>query len=222
MAGKKRPTKQTWKKILAGIMGATILGTGAIAYKNLPYFIGEKVVEVVDGDTIIIENRQPIRLYGLNAPELQNYLGDKAKDTLTSLVLNKKVILREPLSDGRGRVMALVYQNGRLINEIMIKSGLAQYRRQGGSETIKLSAANDYARKNKIGIYSSMCYQTESPNSKCIIKGNYNDQNGTRFYFQPSCRFYNLVIIEKHQGDEWFCTERQARAAGFSKSPNCE
>lgn len=202
-------------------MGTAILGTGVIAYKNLPYFIGEKVVEVVDGDTIIIENRQPIRLYGLNAPDLKYCLGKEAKSVLSSLVLNKKVILREPLSDKRGRILALVYQSGRLINEIMIKSGLAQYHRQGGSETKKLRTANDYARKNKIGIYSSKCYQTTSPNSDCTIKGNYDEQKGIKVYFPESCKYYNLVIIEKHQGDDWFCTEDEAIKAGFSKSPGC-
>ena len=159
---KKKKSNYRWRKLLIGIVGTTVVGIGAYSYKNLPFYIGEKVVEVVDGDTLIIANRQPIRLYGINAPELEYCLGKDAKDALTSLILNKKVILREPLSDGRGRILALVYQNGRLINEIMIKSGLAQYRRQGGSETEKLSKAN---------------------------------------------------------GDRWFCTEKQAQKAGFTKAP---
>lgn len=202
-------------------LGTAALGISTYTSRTLSNFNGELVTEVVDGDTFFIANRQPIRLFDLNAPELEHCMGLDAKAALSSLILNKKIILREPLSDGRGRIMALVYQNGRLINEILVKSGLAQARRESGSENEKMKKANEFARKNKIGIWSSKCYQTEPPNPKCNIKGNKNDQNGTKFYFPPSCRFYNLVIIEKHQGDDWFCTEKEAQKAGFKKSPGC-
>src|SRR3989338_880674 len=135
MPVKKSRHAPFWKKLLLIGLGVSALGVSTYSSKILTNFTGEKVIEVVDGDTIFIANRQPIRLYGINAPELGNCMGKDAKTALSSLVLNKKVILREPMSDGRGRVMALVYQSGKPVNEIMVKSGLAQYRRYGGSET---------------------------------------------------------------------------------------
>ena len=221
MPVKKSKHVPIWKKLLLIALGVSALGVSTYSSGTLSNFTGEKVVEVVDGDTIIIANRQPIRLYDLNAPEIGDCMGKDAKEAMTSLVLNKKVILREPRSDGRGRVLALVYQNGKLINEIMVKSGLAQARRDGGSETVKMNRANVFARKNKIGIWSPTCYQTEPPDPNCNIKGNVNDQNGSRYFFPTDCRFYNLVIIEKHQGDAWFCSEAEAIKAGFPKSPGC-
>jgi micrococcal nuclease len=190
--------------------------------KALPYFVGEKVVEVVDGDTFIIANRQPIRLYGLDAPELPHCLGQEAKEALSSLVLGKRVILREPFSDGGSRVMTLVYADGKLINEVMLRAGLAQYRRQGGSETDALKQASDVAKNENIGIYSPTCYQTTPPNPKCAIKGNYDERKAENIYTMPQCNYYSLVIVQKHQGDAWFCSEQEAKEAGFTRSVDCK
>jgi endonuclease YncB( thermonuclease family) len=216
---KKKTKALIWKKFLAAALATITIGGAASVH---PYFRGEKVVEVVDGDTIILENRQPIRLYGLNAPELSYCLGSEAKEALTKLTLGKRVYIREPLSDGRGRVMALIYnKEGLLANEAMVRSGLSQYKRQGGSETKRLKEASDYARENHIGIYSPTCYQTEPPNPRCTIKGNHDEHTGRAYYFSTACNYYSLVTVQKHQGDNWFCTEKEAKDAGFTKSPDC-
>ena len=197
---------------------ALVTGSAALV---LPYYIGEKVVEVVDGDTFFISNRQPIRLYGVDAPELTYAYGQQAKTALTKLVLGKRVILREPLSDGRGRVMALVYVDGKLVNEYLVKNGLAVYRRQAGSETQVMKAANAYARENHLGIFAPDCYQFSPPDPKCPVKGNIDDRTREKLYIPVGCPVYNQVVIEKNMGETWFCSENQALKAGFSKSPSC-
>ena len=62
----------------------------------------------------------------------------------------------------------------------MIVQGLAEYQRQGESETATLKAANDYARKNKLGIFSLLCTQVIPPDPKCSIKGNFDAQIAQR------------------------------------------
>lgn len=223
MSKKKKNTIPRWKKLLVAALAAGTIGGGALAAGNLSYFKGEKVIEVVDGDTFIIQNKQPIRLYGVNAPELKNCMGQDAKQALTTLILGKRVQLREPVTDkGTRRVMALVYQNKTLINEVMIRSGLAQYYGEGQSQAERMKKANVYARDNRIGIYSPVCYQTEPPNPNCTIKGNFNDYNDKKEYFTPACDHYGNVIILKYQGDDWFCTETEAKNAGFTKSDTCK
>jgi len=143
-----------WKKAAAaGALAATAAGISM----GLPYFVGEKVVEVVDGDTFIIANRQPIRVYGIDAPDLEHCFGQEAKGELSKLVLHKRVILREPLTEGGGRVMALVYVNGKLINEQLVRGGFGVYRRQAGSEKEVMIEANNFARTNNLGVYSPKC-----------------------------------------------------------------
>ena len=118
--------------------------------------------------------------------------------------------------------MALVYIDGLFVNEFMIKNGFASSTREAGVETVAVKAANDYARANKIGIYSPLCTQTEPPDPKCNIKGNYDYQQRQKIYFLPSCGYYSMVEIKKYQGDAWFCTQKEAQKAGFTKSASCQ
>ncbi len=50
----------------------------------------------------------------------------------------------------------------------------------------------------------------------CRIKGNIS-ANG-RIYHVPGQRFYSRTIIDPSGGERWFCTEADARAAGWRKS----
>lgn len=222
MSRKKKSTIPRWKKLLVAALAAGTIGGGAIATGNLPYFKGEKVVEIIDGDTFFIENHQRIRLFGVNAPELSYCMGNDAKNALSSLILGKRVHIRNPVSDRYGRIMALVYQDRTFVNDVMLRSGLAQYDGAGLREREQLYQADMYARKNKIGIYSSICTKTEPPTPTCTIKGNVNTTTDHKDYFLPECGFYSAVIIYTFEGDEWFCTEAQARKAGFTKSDTCK
>ena len=52
------------------------------------------------------------------------------------------------------------------------------------------------------------------PDPSCAIKGNVNSK-GERIYHTPSSRSYNNTDVKPEEGDRWFCTEDEARAAGF-------
>jgi endonuclease YncB( thermonuclease family) len=209
------------KVLLASLL--TVLSAGTVYTVKKAPANTEKVVEVVDGDTFFIANRQPIRLYGLNAPELDYCLGQEAKAAFTKLVLNKQVELREPITDNFGRIMALVYVDGQLVNEKLLHAGLAESNRSVSSAQDVMRAANDYARANKVGIFSAQCYQITPPDSKCAIKGNKDEANKNALvYTMPQCDHYSGVIVEKFKGEQWFCTEAEAVKAGYTKSPNCK
>ncbi len=53
----------------------------------------------------------------------------------------------------------------------------------------------------------------QAPSPNCIIKGNLN-RSGERIYFQPGQLDYSRINMTK-QGTRWFCTEDEARAAGW-------
>jgi micrococcal nuclease len=222
MSQKKKAKFPTWKKLLAVAVTTATIGAGTVAVKNLPYYIGEDVLEVVDGDTFFIKaNHQPVRLYGVDAPELGYCLGDEARRALSNLILGKKVFLRNPFADGSGRVIALVYADGKLVNEIMVKAGLVDYK-NGGAESNAMKEANDYARGNKIGIFSEKCLQTKPPNPSCSIKANYSEETKQKTYYTPLCGYYSLVFVQLYRGDAWFCSEAEAVKAGFTKAESCK
>lgn len=207
------------KKILALVSAAAIVGAGGAGiYKALPYFVGEKVTQVLDGDSFKIANKQTIRLASLDAPETGNCMASAATAALTKKILGKRVVLRDVKTDIYRRIMALVYVNGELVNAYMIKNGFAVSTREAGQENAAVSAANLYAREHHLGVYSSACYQPDPPDPECPIKGNIDDKTREKQYLLPDCRHYSKVIIEKSFGEAYFCTEKEAQAAGFTKS----
>ncbi len=199
-----------------------VVGVAAAATLSLPYFVGENVKDIRDGDTFTISNGQLIRLYGLDSPEPENCYGPEATRELDRLIAGKRVVLREPIVDHFRRVVALVYVEGKLVNEIMIRDGFAHYERSGQSESQALTEANQFARANSLGIYGAECYQPNPPDPKCVIKGNYDRDKYAWVYLTPDCPYYNKTIIEKFMGERYFCSESEAEAAGFTKAKFCK
>ncbi|QIK73084.1 hypothetical protein G7070_13450 [Propioniciclava coleopterorum] len=52
----------------------------------------------------------------------------------------------------------------------------------------------------------------------CAIKGNISVKTGERIYHVPGQEYYEQTVINEAYGERWFCTEREARAAGWRKS----
>lgn len=51
----------------------------------------------------------------------------------------------------------------------------------------------------------------------CNIKGNVNTR-GERIYHVPGQRYYDATEISASHGERWFCSEAEARAAGWRRS----
>jgi endonuclease YncB( thermonuclease family) len=51
----------------------------------------------------------------------------------------------------------------------------------------------------------------------CDIKGNINGR-GQRIYHVPGGRYYGETQIDTRAGERWFCSEQEARAAGWRRS----
>ena len=61
--------------------------------------------------------------------------------------------------------------------------------------------------------------QTPSPASnQCVIKGNISINTGERIYHVPGQKFYSPTKISPQYGERWFCSEAEARAAGWRKA----
>lgn len=126
-----------------------------------------KVIEVVDGDTVKVEQLGTIRLIGINTPETRapgrpvECFGRQATEHLTKLINGKEITLEQDSSqqevDRYGRILAYVHHGGRNINLAMIEDGYAYeytynvpYKYQ---QDFKL--AQDDARQNNRGLWAS-------------------------------------------------------------------
>lgn len=52
---------------------------------------------------------------------------------------------------------------------------------------------------------------------ECNIKGNVSTK-GERIYHVPGQEYYDDTVIQSSHGERWFCSEEEARAAGWRRS----
>ncbi len=212
--------KSSWKKVVVAASAIAIVA-GSVGVIGRVVEAGEVVTEVIDGDTFIISNKQSIRFFGVDAPELEHCFGKEAKEILERKILGKKVILKSPRTDFYKRVQAYVYLDGEFINEYMAKNGLAFDHGFGNVESEIINDANNFARENKIGIYSEKCSPSTPPKKGCVVKGQLSYHGEGKVYIVPGCVNYGHALVERFRGEDWFCSEKEARDAGFVKAKSC-
>jgi len=221
----KKKKKKNNKK-LTGMMGILFMvAMGMSGYKiweSGKFDDGIKVIGVLDGDTITVEGKTRFRLRNIDAPEMNFCGGKEAKDALTKLIGKNRVRIEEEIIDKWGRPMGLVYSGEVLINEEMLKSGWAEYHADKTTVADKLKAISDDNKVNSRGIFGK-CWQMENTKKpECNIKGNIDSSNSSlKRYYYPGCVQYKTTIVQLDRGEEWFCSEAEAKKAGYVKSERC-
>jgi hypothetical protein len=61
--------------------------------------------------------------------------------------------------------------------------------------------------------FTSAPPESQAPRPGCDIKGNISD-NG-RIYHLPGGAYYARTRIDESRGERWFCSESEARTAGW-------
>lgn len=184
-----------------------------------------KVIGVIDGDTVVLENKTRLRLRQVDAPESEFCGGSQAKNLLTSYVQDKAVTITEQIPDQTGRAIAFLTVGDIQVNAKLLASGWVRYHSDTTAQTPHLKEVAAQAKKEKRGIFSELCLQTVNPdNPKCIIKGNLENKrtSGRKLYYSPNCAQYKFVQIEKDLGEQWFCSEKEASSAGYIKAATCK
>jgi hypothetical protein len=54
--------------------------------------------------------------------------------------------------------------------------------------------------------------------SSCDIKGNISINSGEKIYHVPGQEHYDETVISPQYGERWFCSEAEARAAGWRRA----
>jgi len=65
---------------------------------------------------------------------------------------------------------------------------------------------------------SSSVRRSVSSSGGCDIKGNISVNTGEYIYHVPGQRYYDETRINPLYGERWFCSEAEARAAGWRRS----
>lgn len=188
--------------------------------KQQPLISDYAVIGVIDGDTFLIEGKHKIRLRHTQAPELNFCGGPEAKKALDDLIKGKRVTFKNEIPDPWGRQMAMVFVGDKNINLEIVRTGLSRYYHDATPFEDEMKNAGALAEKEKLGIFKN-CESITPPDPKCVIKGNIRNDRDTKKYYLPDCPQYKFAKVSQDLGEQWFCTEKEANAAGFTKAENC-
>jgi endonuclease YncB( thermonuclease family) len=166
--------------------------------------------------------------------------GDEARDKLRGLVADATLRCTPRDTDEYGRSVS-VCKNGNVdINAEMVRAGFALAYRRYSSDYVD---EENEARNAKRGLWSGEFTKpwdyrrdarespTQTPrgpapeatgpkapgkarDSNCRIKGNIS-ASGERIYHTPDSPSYQDTVIDERAGERWFCSEAEARAAGW-------
>jgi len=198
---------------------------------------------VVDGDTIEVGGAR-VRLHGVDAPESRQSCvaqgarwpcGRRASRALDGRLGGQTVVCEERDRDRYGRIVAVCRQGGRDINAWLVAEGWARaYRRYSREYVDEESTARaarkgiwrgefvapwDWRRGERLqGAARTTRPADQATSKRCNIKGNISHNSGKRIYHMPGDRDYARTRISPSRGERWFCSEAEARAAGWRRA----
>ncbi|MGY3439173.1 thermonuclease family protein [Marinovum sp. KMM 9879] len=195
------------------------------------------VTRVIDADTLDVDGTR-IRLFGIDAVETRQTCRHPTRGVWpcgrdvtreVSVWLDGETLRCLPRDTDRyGRVVAICYLKEADVGGVLVESGLAfAYRKY--SELYLPHQAR--ALKAGRGLWTSVVIQpeafrrggtgTDKPvvpvQAGCRIKGNISSK-GVRIYHVPGQKYYEKTRISPRKGERWFCSETEARQAGWRKS----
>lgn len=204
------------------------------------------VVSVIDGDTIVIDRDTEVRLLGIDAPEQGECFYQESKDALTEFVQGKNVRLEKDISgmDDFGRLLRYVFlpsespfEDDLFVNDWLLDEGYADVGPLTRDNRYRgvLTYSRGQAITDEKGMWGACEDQEEkaetifplekndSPTSpECLIKGNISEHGYGKTYFSLGDPNYDRVKVSFDKGEQYFCTEEEAEAAGFKKAATSE
>lgn len=196
-----------------------------------------KVVRVIDGDTIELENGQKVRYIGIDTPETVHpeksiqCFGIEASAKNRESVEGKHIRLEKDISetDKYGRLLRYVYLENIFINDYLVKEGFAyasSYPPDIKYQDLFSNSQKEAQHYNR-GLWSSCSSNSDqelnqsnsnsSPPESCSVKGNISS-SGEKIYHMPGQHYYDKTVIDQSKGERWFCNEQEAVSAGWRKS----
>jgi micrococcal nuclease len=134
------------------------------------------VETVIDGDTIILEGSETVRLIGIDAPETHHpnkapeCFGQEATHYLRERIEHQRVRLKygEERTDVYGRTLAYVMHKGKHINRELVANGFAlAYRQFPHRHLKKFIHTERMAQRRRVGLWSSC--QLDCDSTPCTI-----------------------------------------------------
>lgn len=225
-----------WPGVAQSVLAAPSQQPSAVVANNVQLVIEGKVINVHDGDTVTVIDRNNkkfhIRLQGIDAPELKQEFGSVSQQNLSRLVLGQQVTIYWSKVDKYRRTVGTIMLDGRDMNIEQVKAGLAWHFKKYADEQepqdrVTYAAAEQQARAAKLGLWQDAnptapgdwrqgvkAKRWGPPPPEGAIIGNRNSMK----YHRPDCAGYR-DMAEKNR--VFFKTVAEAEAAGYKRAGNC-
>lgn len=193
-------------------------------------------VQVLDGDTLRVGSML-VRLHGLDAPEVEQMCGtgdspmwpcgDWVRSEVRALYHGKMATCQVLDRDRYDRAVATCQVAGQDVGEILVAAGLAfAYRSYSmaydltekqavvagaGLHGQGVQAPSDFRARARAARVAAQVAQAPQG---CRIKGNIS-ADGRHIYHVPGQQWYDRTQISELKGERWFCSEADARKAGW-------
>ena len=225
--------------VIGGIVGATVTryipsGSQGSLLSNLPLAASKPIegrATALGGDTMKVGN-VIVRLAGIESPEgdqrcastnkKNGRCSESAMEALGRIVRGKLVSCTLSGNDETGRSLAACRTEGNDIAATMVRQGHV-FASQG--MFARYSAIEGEARAAKAGLWRTDVQRPAEWRAKrweeakrsapdgCPIKGAVGTDG--KVYLLPWSREYDRVKVRSGRGERWFCSEQDARAAGW-------
>lgn len=205
------------------------------------------IVDVVDADTLDVGGTR-VRLFGIDAPEWNQTCEAEGADWACGAWATDQARLRFEGQEARcvavdrdryGRVVARCFVKDQDIGRQLVQEGVAfAYRRYSMDydldEKAALVGGRGLHRADRVSrpalfrksqdeeasrdVSSEPVRLLSGQARECDIKGNVSGRSGERIYHVPGQRHYDRTRISEAKGERYFCSEEEARLAGWRPS----
>ncbi len=196
-------------------------------------------IRVVDGDTFAVAG-QTIRIFGIDAPETDQMCGGSGtpmwgcgawvSGEVRARFGGRRARCETVDVDRYQRIVARCYVDGADVGKSLVAEGLAfAFRKYSWDYDLDEKGAavtgrglhgqgveNPAAfRANARAGHAAQSMQ-QAPDG-CVIKGNIS-ADGKRIYHVPGQSWYARTVVKTSDGERWFCSEAEARQAGWRRA----
>jgi endonuclease YncB( thermonuclease family) len=215
---------------IAGSRPSDLTTTGALPSSDPSNLEGRAVA--VSGDTLQIADTRVI-LDGVEAPEQTQSCqrksgkwrcGAAAKDALANIVRGRRISCHV-IGETDGTKRAHCETRGNDIAQQLVREGHVF---SNGGFLSRYASYENEAQSAKAGLWAGDVERPQDYRDKrweeatktapdgCPIKGRI--RSGTRTYVLPWSTSYDSLKPSKARGERWFCSETEAKAAGWSRA----
>ena len=227
------------------ILGWLVAGGALVAFVSGWSPRGEAIsgdVRVVDGDSLHVGTTE-VRLFGVDAFEGRQACvrdgspwrcGEAAANELRRLTAGREITCNQRDTDSYGRAVSVCTNGTEDLGAEVTRAGLALAYREFSDDYVDEENEARAARRGawagefrapwdaRRGGDTPSAPPKDSGSADAVsgcrgtgIKGNISRNSGERIYHVPGSSSYDETRIDEADGERWFCTEDEARRAGW-------